>query len=256
MPTAILVVEVVRLVELLVTLGGRNVVLLAGGEQTPSRSAVQVPVNKGGGSTNHRCSRELEAKGPQKRQTMEVTSTEVPTTDADGPVNSSVRVSARVNPLMSPLHAAISSIWTALGSRSSMRQRIYEILSAPSFLSDLHSGIYSRVREWIEMKEVPLCAAVKDTFSGPPTTPGPLYRPNWDVREDESLYADIPANGGTLGYCLLKGLQLPIDCPADELVAPAAQLAHDLAVVSKFLFLLLFSVFFFLLPLIFSFAGQ
>ncbi|KMT17215.1 hypothetical protein BVRB_2g039180 [Beta vulgaris subsp. vulgaris] len=82
-------------------------------------------------------------------------------------------------------------------------------------------------------REVPLCAAVKATFSGPPTTSGPLYRPNWDVREDESLYADIPANGGTLGYCLLKGLQLPVNCPTDKLVAPAAQLAHDLAVANN-----------------------
>lgn len=93
-------------------------------------------------------------------------------------------------------------------------------------------GIYSRVREWIETKEVPLCAAIKVVFSRPPTTPDQLYRLNWDVREDESLYVDIPANGGTLGYHLFKGLQLPIDCPADKLVAPAAQVTHDLAVVS------------------------
>lgn len=51
------------------------------------------------------------------------------------------------------------------------------------------------------------------------------------MREDEFLYADIPANGGILGYRLLKSMQLPIHCPTDKLVAPAAQLAHDLAVV-------------------------
>lgn len=52
------------------------------------------------------------------------------------------------------------------------------------------------------------------------------------MREDECLYADIPSNGGTLGYRLLKGLQLPIDYPADKLVALATQFGHDLAVVS------------------------
>lgn len=39
-----------------------------------------------------------------------------------------------------------------------------------------------------------------------PTTPRQLYLPNWDVREDESLYVDIPTNGGALGYLLLKGI--------------------------------------------------
>lgn len=127
---------------------------------------------------------------------------------------------------MSPLDATISSIGTTLGSGSSMRQRIYEILSVASFLSDVGLEIYSRVRERIETKEVLLSATVKAAFSRTPTTPGQLYRPNWDGREDGSLYADIPANAGTLGYHLLKGLQLPIDYPADKLVAPAAQLAH------------------------------
>lgn len=142
-------------------------------------------------------------------------------------------MSTHVIPLTSPLDVAISSIGMARGSGSSMRKRIYnKILSAPSFLSDLSPKIYSRVREWIETKEVPLCAAIKVVFSRPPTTPDQLYRLNWDVREDESLYVDIPANGGTLGYHLFKGLQLPIDCPADKLVAPAAQVTHDLAVVS------------------------
>ena len=65
------------------------------------------------------------------------------------------------------------------------------------------------------------------------------------MREDESLFADIPANGGTFGYCLLKGLHLPIDCPTDKLVAPAAQLAHDLAMVIDFTSLFLFFSFLF-----------
>lgn len=68
------------------------------------------------------------------------------------------------------------------------------------------------------------------------------------MSEDESLYADILANGDTLGYRLLKGLQLPIDCPADKLVAPTAQLTHDLDVVSflSFFFNFFFSSLFFL----------
>ncbi|KMS97098.1 hypothetical protein BVRB_7g178800 [Beta vulgaris subsp. vulgaris] len=164
------------------------------GDQTPSRSAVQFLVNRGGGNANRKRPREPEAEGPQK----------------------------------------VKLIGMARGSGSSMRKRIYnKILSAPSFLSDLSPKIYSRVREWIETKEVPLCAAIKAGFSHPQTTPGQLYRSNWNVREDESLYADILANGGTLGYRLLKGLQLPIDCPANKLVVPAAQLAHDLAVANN-----------------------
>lgn len=107
------------------------------------------------------------------------------------------------------------------------------MLSVPSFLLDLGPGIYCRAHEWIETKIIPLCAFVKAALSHPPSTAGQPFRPALDVREDESIFADIPANSGTLGYRLLKGLQLPFDRPADKLVVPAAQLAHDLVVVSS-----------------------
>ncbi|KMS94712.1 hypothetical protein BVRB_016020, partial [Beta vulgaris subsp. vulgaris] len=121
----------------------------------------------------------------------------------------------------------------ALGSSSSTRQRVYEMLSRPSFLSDLGRGIYCRAQEWIETNIVPLCASVKAALFHPPSTAGQPFRPALDVREDESIFADIPANGGTLGYRLLKGLQLPFDRPADKLVAPVVQLAHDLIVAGN-----------------------
>ena len=35
----------------------------------------------------------------------------------------------------------------------------------------------------------------------------------------------------------MKGLQLPFDCHADKLVASAAQLAHDLVVVSIYIYI-------------------
>lgn len=72
---------------------------------------------------------------------------------------------------------------------------------------------------------------MKAAFSHPHIVPRKVYQPQWDVREDESFYVDIPDNGGTLGYRLLKGLQLLMDCPAYKFVAPSAQLSHDMAMV-------------------------
>lgn len=207
-------------------------------EQTPSRSTVQVPVNRGGSSTSRRHPRELEPERPQKHQSVEVNSTEVAANDVQIATATPAREATPEIPRSSLPH--VNRMGTALGSSSSTRQRIYEILNVPSFLSDLGPGIYSRVREWIETKDVPLCASVKAALFHPRTTPGQQLRPALDVREDESVFTDIPANGDTLGYHLLKGLQLPIDRPADNVVAPVAQLAHDLAVVSISLPLSLF----------------
>lgn len=90
------------------------------------------------------------------------------------------------------------------------------MLSVPSFLSDLGPGIYYRAQEWIETNIVPLYGSLKAALSHPPSVAGQPFRPALDVREDVSIFADIPANGGTLGYRLLKGLQLPFDRPADK----------------------------------------
>ena len=43
-------------------------------------------------------------------------------------------------------------------------------------------------------------------FAPQSVTPGKIYQPDWNVREDESLYADIPENGGILAYRILKGM--------------------------------------------------
>ncbi|KMS94958.1 hypothetical protein BVRB_013720, partial [Beta vulgaris subsp. vulgaris] len=81
--------------------------------------------------------------------------------------------------------------------------------------------------EWIEKKEVPLSDSVGAAFAAQPITPGKIYQPNWNVREDESLYSDIPENGGILAYRILKGMQLPLDRPSGSLVMLAVRLTHD-----------------------------
>ena len=52
------------------------------GEQTPSRSAIQVPINRGGGSTNCRHPREPEVVVPQKRKSVDVDSMDVVVNEA------------------------------------------------------------------------------------------------------------------------------------------------------------------------------
>ncbi|KMT19503.1 hypothetical protein BVRB_1g011260 [Beta vulgaris subsp. vulgaris] len=61
------------------------------------------------------------------------------------------------------------------------------------------------------------------TFAPRSVTHGKIYQPDCDVRENESLYADIPKNGGILAYRILKGMQLPLDRPVGSLVTPAAR---------------------------------
>ncbi|KMT19594.1 hypothetical protein BVRB_1g012100 [Beta vulgaris subsp. vulgaris] len=82
-------------------------------------------------------------------------------------------------------------------------------------------------------KEVPLSDTVAAAFAPQTVTPGKIDQPNWDVREDESLYSDIPKNGGILAYCILKGMQLPLDRPSGSLKTPAARLAHDQLVANN-----------------------
>ncbi|KMT03871.1 hypothetical protein BVRB_8g188080 [Beta vulgaris subsp. vulgaris] len=186
------------------------------------------PHNMGGGSTSRRRAREPEAETPNKRQSVEVDSMDVAINDNQGLSISPIRDLA---PEIQRSSGSLArSKEAAVGSSCSTRQRVYEMLSRPTFLSDLGPGIYCRAQEWIETNIVPLCACVKAALSHPPSTTGQAFRPALDVREDESIFADIPANGGTLGYRLLKGLQLPFDRPAYKLVAPGTQLAHDLVV--------------------------
>lgn len=81
----------------------------------------------------------------------------------DSPVCDAIHVVDRT----SPPDSALSSIGTVVASGSSMHHKIYEILSAPNCLSDLGPVIFSRFREWIDNKEVTLCAAIKSIFTRP-----------------------------------------------------------------------------------------
>ncbi|KMT04666.1 hypothetical protein BVRB_7g168490 [Beta vulgaris subsp. vulgaris] len=123
--------------------------------------------------------------------------------------------------------APVSGTSWLSGSASSIREKIRELITRPSFLTSLSPGIFYRYREWIEKKEVPLTDSVAAAFAPSPVTAGKVYQPAWDVREDESLYSDIPENGGILAYRILKGMQLPLDRPSGSLITPAARLAHD-----------------------------
>lgn len=69
--------------------------------------------------------------------------------------------------------------------------------------------------------------AVTASFGRRPTVPGKVYQPDWDVREDESLYADVQENSGIFAYGILKGKQLPLDRHVGSLMSLVARLAHD-----------------------------
>ncbi|KMT01945.1 hypothetical protein BVRB_9g209660 [Beta vulgaris subsp. vulgaris] len=98
---------------------------------------------------------------------------------------------------------------------SSIKEKLRELIATPSFLSNLSPGIFYRFREWIEKKEVPLSDAVAAAFAPQTVTLGKIYQPNWDVKEDESLYSDIPENGGILAYRILKEQYLEYQRLAD-----------------------------------------
>ena len=85
-------------------------------------------------------------------------------------------------------------------STSSIREKIMEFITMPSFLINLSPGIFYQYQEWIYKKEVPLSDSVAAAFAPQPVTPGKIYRPDWDVREDESVYSEIHENGGILAY--------------------------------------------------------
>lgn len=105
------------------------------------------------------------------------------------------------------------------------------MITTPSFLSVLSHGIFSQFHEWIEKKEVVLSDPVTATFGRRAITPGKIYQPDSDFREDESLYADIHENGGIFAYHILKGMQLPLDRPTGSLMTLVARLDHDQLVV-------------------------
>ncbi|KMT11366.1 hypothetical protein BVRB_5g106990 [Beta vulgaris subsp. vulgaris] len=99
----------------------------------------------------------------------------------------------------------------------------------------LHSGIWLPIDYSSDPKNTVICKSRRATALELKYCEVAKDLRALDVREDESIFADIPANGGTLGYCLLKGLQFPFDRPGDKLVVPATQLAHDLVVVTQYL---------------------
>ncbi|KMT05824.1 hypothetical protein BVRB_7g165980 [Beta vulgaris subsp. vulgaris] len=187
-----------------------------------------------GGSVSRRRSREqtVEDSAANKRQAVEdpgaSTAHEVLVEDLD-PSTEEVQVEG----------ATAVGVGTAGGgslvsdTTSSIKEKLRELIATPSFLSNLSPGIFYRFREWIEKKEVPLSDTVAAAFAPQTVTPGKIYQPNWDVREDESLYSNIPENGGILAYRILKGMQLPLDRPLGSLKTPPARLAHDQLVANN-----------------------
>ncbi|XP_057248390.1 uncharacterized protein LOC125495242 [Beta vulgaris subsp. vulgaris] len=196
----------------------------------PLRSSTTRTVTRGG-TLNMRRSREQAAEDStaNKRQAVEGPSVnEVLVEDLD-PSAEEVRDEGATAP------GAGTAVGGSLVSQntSSIKEKLRELIATPSFLSNLSPGIFYRFREWIEKKEVPLSDTVAAAFAPQAVTPGKIYQPNWDVREDESLYSDIPENGGILAYRILKGMQLPLDRPSGSLKTPAARLAHDQLVANN-----------------------
>ncbi|KMT13349.1 hypothetical protein BVRB_4g084400 [Beta vulgaris subsp. vulgaris] len=160
----------------------------------PPRSSATRTVTRGG-TLNRRHSREqtLEDSAANKRQAVENPDTsamnEVQIEDLDPSITEVQDEGA----------TAIGAGTTGGGSlvsqtTSSIKEMLRELIATPSFLSNLSPGIFYRFREWIEKKEVPLSDAVAAAFAPQAVTPGKIYQPNWDVREDESLYSDIREN--------------------------------------------------------------
>ncbi|KMS97467.1 hypothetical protein BVRB_5g126670, partial [Beta vulgaris subsp. vulgaris] len=197
----------------------------------PPRPSITRTVNRGG-SVNRRRSREqtVEDSAANKRQAVEGAGTsaanEVLVEDLDPSTEEAPAEGAAV------AGAGVAGGGSLVSqTTSSIKEKLRELIATPSFLSNLSPGIFYRFREWIEKKEVPLSDTVAAAFAPQTVTPGKIYQPNWDVREDESLYSDIPENGGILAYRILKGMQLPLDRPSGSLKTPAARLAHDQLVV-------------------------
>lgn len=69
---------------------------------------------------------------------------------------------------------------------------------------------------------------------------GEKFEPKLNILDDESLLLDRPLEGGNLGSCLLNATQLKFDIPVDEVQAPAAVHAHNLALVSLLVFISFF----------------
>ncbi|KMT13057.1 hypothetical protein BVRB_4g087690 [Beta vulgaris subsp. vulgaris] len=78
-----------------------------------------------------------------------------------------------------PTHPSGTS-WLS-GSTSSIKEKIRELITMPSFLSNLSSGIFYWYLEWIEKKEVPLSDSVAVAFSPQPITPGKIYQTDWNA---------------------------------------------------------------------------
>ncbi|KMT12706.1 hypothetical protein BVRB_4g088040 [Beta vulgaris subsp. vulgaris] len=174
----------------------------------PLRSFATQTVNRGALSRRRSREQTLDDSAANKRQAVEDPGTSaanevVQIEDLDPNASKGVQGEDVTNVVLG------NTGGTSLLSRStsSIREKLRELIATPSFLSNLSPSIFYRFREWIEKKEVPLSDAVAAAFALQVVTPGKIYQPNWDVREDESMYSDIPENGGILAYRILKAAE-------------------------------------------------
>ncbi|KMT08304.1 hypothetical protein BVRB_6g141710 [Beta vulgaris subsp. vulgaris] len=77
--------------------------------------------------------------------------------------------------------APVSDTFWLSGSASSIREKIRELITRPSFLTSLSPGFFYLYREWIEKKEVPLTDSVAAAFASSPVTSGKFHQPDWDA---------------------------------------------------------------------------
>ncbi|KMS97921.1 hypothetical protein BVRB_4g097400 [Beta vulgaris subsp. vulgaris] len=138
----------------------------------PLRSSATRTVTRGG-TLNRRRSREqtLEDSAANKRQAVEDPDTsalnEVQIEDLDPSIAEEIQDEGAT---------AIGAGTAGVGSlvsqtTSSIKEKLRELFSTPSFLSNLSPGIFYRFREWIEKKEVPLSDAVAAAFAPQTVTP-------------------------------------------------------------------------------------
>ncbi|XP_048500845.1 uncharacterized protein LOC109134998 [Beta vulgaris subsp. vulgaris] len=116
---------------------------------------------------------------------------------------------------------------------SSLRPKIYKQLTLPVMVPRLESFAKPRKVGYLERSRLELPELLKMHWSSP-VKDGEKFEPKLNILDDESLLLDRPLEGGNLGYRLLNATQLKFDIPVDEVQAPAAVHAHNLALPAQF----------------------